>query len=147
MHTRTQTLMLITTKCAKKKNMFLSAYIREQLSSHLWWWGGFGWGWGNIICNLIHLFLTLNVMQTTLSICLSVGYSLPRFVLYLTLLHSEWPKLYGVLAILSAIGSSKRVHIQGMQLCQFPILPPFSLVVSFSRLLGSKSFPVKIIQL
>ena len=23
---------------------------------------------------------------------------------YLTLLHSEWPKLYGVLAILSAIG-------------------------------------------
>ena len=28
----------------------------------------------------------------------------PSLELILTLLHSEWPKLYGVLAILSAIG-------------------------------------------
>ena len=30
-------------------------------------------------------------------------------ILFFTLLHSEWPKLYGVLAVLSAIGL-KNIH-------------------------------------
>ena len=34
----------------------------------------------------------------------------------LTLLHSEWPKLYRVLAILSAIGLKKRPHFERVSL-------------------------------
>ena len=32
----------------------------------------------------------------------------------LTLLHSEWPKLYGVLAVLSAIGLTYKVFVSHM---------------------------------
>ena len=35
--------------------------------------------------------------------------NLPIWSLLLTLLHSEGPKLYGVLAVLSAIGLKKRI--------------------------------------
>ena len=46
----------------------------------------------------------------------------------LTLLHSEWPKLYGVLAILSAIGlnkvySYKKDMHQGMQILSLKSRP------------------------
>ena len=46
------------------------------------------------------------------------------FTFALTLLHSEWPELYGVLAILSTIGlmSSYPIkHIENFYLCLNPI--------------------------
>ena len=45
----------------------------------------------------------------------------------LTLLHSERPKLYGVLAILSAIGLKLNGHntFPGETTLSFPFLPPY----------------------
>ena len=41
---------------------------------------------------------------TSCLLCSTLDKELPKKALFLTLLHSEWPKLFGVLAILSAIG-------------------------------------------
>ena len=54
---------------------------------------------GVIITNIVFL---LNLMENYYSVILKNMHT--GSLMYFTLLHSEWPKLYGVLAILSAKG-------------------------------------------
>ena len=80
-----------------------------------------------------------NKVDEELFCCIWKRNTSQRHVMSLTLLHSEGPKLYGVLALLSAIGlmpssqfgqahflstKSERVQFKGRQLCHFQFCIP-----------------------
>ena len=54
-------------------------------------------------CTVVAFFYTKPSLSQKLCLC-EPTFGLAQKRLFLTLLHSEWPKLYGVLAVLSEIG-------------------------------------------